>query len=87
MEATPVVPPAAITRPYKPNTWIYLFDITWNFDLAEWYSNLLKSQGKYKLHLAEYSSCNVQLYQNTNVFVIIGLHHNAGHPQLMGRNM
>lgn len=36
-------------------TSLSIFDLTHEFDLAEWYSNALKSQ-KYKLHLAEYSN-------------------------------
>lgn len=37
-------------------TYLRIFDLMRNFDLAEWYSNALKSQYKYELHLAEYSN-------------------------------
>lgn len=39
----------------------YLFEVTWDFDLAEWYNNAFKSRHKDKLRLADHSNCSIQL--------------------------
>lgn len=43
------------------------------FDLAQWCSNVLKSQCRYKLQLAKYSNCSIQLNHSTTV--ITGLYY------------
>lgn len=47
-----------------------LFDITWDFDLAERCGNALKT--RYKLHL-EYN-CTILLNRNTNMILNADLH-------------
>lgn len=42
-------------------TYLNLFDVTWDFDLAEWYNNAFKLWCRYQLCLAEHSNCSIQL--------------------------
>lgn len=35
-------------------TCLKIFDITWDFDLEKWYSNILKSQHKHNLSITLY---------------------------------
>lgn len=52
---------------------VKIFDVIQDFYLVEWYSNIQKSQYKYKLYLAKCSNYNIQVNHNTNVISITGV--------------
>lgn len=51
-------------------TYLKLYDVTWDFELAEWYDNTWKSQCHDKLQFAEYS----KLKHNVNVILVTSLY-------------
>lgn len=55
-------------------TYLKLYDVTWDFELAEWYDNTCKSQCHDKLQFAEYGKFNIQLKHNVNVILITSLY-------------
>lgn len=64
--------------------WFGVFGVTWDFDLAGWYSSILKSQDKHNAAVAVYSWIQIQMWCP---FLVAICCHSAGHLQSLRRNM
>lgn len=55
-------------------TYLKILDVTWDFWFGRVIQNIRRTQYKSKLHIAKYSSCNIQFNHNTNGILITGLY-------------